>query len=300
MINKYFLAVVVICVFACSTLRAQQYCAAIDTVYSFVPGTGQNNGQDAKYFPANIFGLPSTAAREYVPIVTPDQICSIGMNGVIIVGFKNGILLNKEGADFTIFENAFRHASLGRVYAEPAAIAVSQDGITFVEFPFDSSSLAGCAGVTPTYGDVDPCTPLASGGDSFDLATIGMDSVRYIRIRDVTSIVRDNPAHPLWDPTLSGFDLDAVLGLHVVDLSPVLTGKSPIVSLNGSVLSVALAPAFLPAVVTLYALDGRRLDIGTTISSQQADIPLPSLPRGAYFVHISSHDQQYSKVVFYE
>lgn len=300
MINKYLLAIV-ICIAGCVVSSAQEYCAAIDTVYSFTPGTGQNSGQDAKYFPANIFGLPSTIGGRSVPVVTPDQVCSIGLNGVLIVGFKNGMLLDREGPDFTIFENAFYHASLGRIYAEPAAIAVSRDGVTFVEFPFDSLSLAGCAGVNPTYGDADPCTPPASGGDSFDLATIGMDSVRYIRIRDVTSIVKDNRAHPLWDPTLSGFDLDAVLGLHVISLLPT-AGETPIVSLNGSVLSVALSAVSTstPATVTLYALDGRRLGESTIISSRQAGIVLPSLSRGTYLVHISCSGQQYTKVVFYE
>lgn len=297
MIRRYLFVIAILFVLGATVTRAQEGCAAIDTVYSFVPGTGQNSGQAAKYFPANILGMPSRDGREYTPVVTPDQICSIGLGGVIVVGFKNSVLLDRDGPDFTIFENAFRHASLDRVYAEPAIVSVSRDGVTFVPFPFDSLTLAGCAGVTPVYGEIDPCLAPLGGGDSFDLAAVGMDSVRYIRIQDVTSIVKDNIAHPFWDPTLSGFDLDAVLGLHVVSLGPV--AAEPVVTLTGRVLSVVL-PDVGGAVVTVYALDGRQLGESVPLTARRADITLPPLSRGAWLVHISHNNHSYSKVVFYE
>jgi ribosomal protein L31 len=58
-----------------------------------------------------------------------------------------------------------------------------------------------------------------SGGDAFDLATIGIDSVRWIRITDVTRIILDNRSHPFYDPTLSGFDLDAIIAVHTVPMA---------------------------------------------------------------------------------
>jgi hypothetical protein len=191
--------------------------AGADTLLLFRPGAGQNFGQDARFFPRNVFGLPDTAAREDVPSANPAQICSLGMGGEIILGFKNAVLVDRSGADFTVFENAFRKFD-GSVFAEPATVAVSRDGVRFVEFPFDSLSLRGCAGRTPTRGNESPFSPDRSGGDSFDLATIGMDSVRWIKLKDISAMVLNNPRHPFWDPTISGFDLDAIVALHLVSL----------------------------------------------------------------------------------
>jgi hypothetical protein len=187
-----------------------------DAVERFTPGSGQTSGQDAKYYPANILGLPDSSARDSVPSVDPVQILSLGLGGEIVLRFDRHPIIDRPGMDFTVFENAFRYriGARERIYAEPAEIAVSRDGITFISYPYDSLTLAGCAGVTPTNGDRDPFDPELSGGNSFDLADLGIDSVRFVRIHDVTAIVRDNRAHPYWDPTLTGFDLDAVLSLH--------------------------------------------------------------------------------------
>lgn len=184
-----------------------------DAVERFVPGSGQNAGQGPEYFPANVLGLPDTTARAWLAATDPAQILSLGLGGEIVLRFDATMIVDRPGVDFTVFENAFVYSIGGRerVYAEPAEVAVSRDGVTFVAFPFDSLTLQGCAGVTPVHGDRDPHDPLVSGGDGFDLATIGMDSVRWVRIRDVTAIVRSNRQHPNYDPTLSGFDLDAVV-----------------------------------------------------------------------------------------
>lgn len=40
-----------------------------------------------------------------------------------------------------------------------------------------------------------------------------MDSIRYIKIKDVSSIIKD-PTHPLFDATANGFDLDAIVALN--------------------------------------------------------------------------------------
>jgi hypothetical protein len=183
-------------------------------VHSFVPGSGQSSGQEPEYFPANVLGLPDTTARRTVPAIDPRQIASLGMGGVIVLRFDEPIV-DGAGIDFSVFENAFYY-SIGpreRLYAEPAEVSVSRDGERFVAFPFDTLTLAGCAGTAPTYGDRNPFDPAISGGDGFDLATLGVDSVRFVRIRDVTQIVAGNPTHPFWDPTLSGFDLDAVVAI---------------------------------------------------------------------------------------
>ncbi|MBC8146299.1 MAG: hypothetical protein H7X80_12000 [bacterium] len=183
-------------------------------VHSFVPGTGQSSGQGAEYFPANALGYPDTNARRNAQSVDPREVLSLGMDGEIVLRFDTPIV-DGPGADFTVFENAF-YGSIGArevLFAEPAQIGVSRDGNTFVDFAFDSLTLAGCAGTIPTNGNESPIDTRVSGGNSFDLAKVGIDSVRFVRVRDITRMVANNTSHPFWDATLSGFDLDAVIAI---------------------------------------------------------------------------------------
>jgi len=191
--------------------------AGADTLISFKPGSGQSFGQEAAYFPNNIFGLPDTNGSQNTPSSDPGQVCSIGLGGEIKLGFRNYVLTDGEGPDFTIFENAFNNPVTSKVFAEPAKISVSKDGINFIEFPFDSLTMNGCAGISPTNGRSDPFDPEVSGGNCFDLKDIGMDSVRFIKITDICQMVLDNPGHPFYDPIISGFDLDAVVSWHLVE-----------------------------------------------------------------------------------
>ncbi len=201
-----------------SGMKAEDFIQkGIDTVFSFKPGEGQNSGQSSEYFPKNIFGLPDTLAREDFQSSTPENILSLGLGGEIIVGFKDFVITDGPGSDFTIFENAFKNPATGNIFAEPGLVSVSQDGINFIDFPFDSLSLKGCAGITPTYGNKNPFNPQESGGDKFDLADIGLNSIKYIKIKDICKMILDNPNHPFYDPIITGFDLDAVVGLHLTE-----------------------------------------------------------------------------------
>lgn len=198
-------------------------------VHSFTPGRGQATGQQPAYFPANVLGLPDSSARRTVPSVDPHRIVSLGMGGEIVLRFDAPIV-DGDGVDFTVFENAF-HYMLGsreRLYAEPAEVAVSSDGVSYAAFPFDSLTLDGCAGTMPTNGDRSPFDPAVSGGNGFDLAELGVDSIRFVRIRDVTAIVASDPAHPFWDPTLSGFDLDAVVAIPVEGRSSTASSRAAV------------------------------------------------------------------------
>lgn len=272
-------------------LHAQVFGAGADTVFSVRWGTGQNFGREQ--FPRNVLGLPDTSARADRPAVTAEAVCSLGLGGEIIIGWKNAMLLNRTGADFTIFENVFLYFGERR-YAEPAKVAVSQDGVRFVEFPFDSLSLRGCAGVTPTNGDKSAFNPNVSGGDSFDLAVIGMDSVRFIKITDVSQIVLNSPQHPFYDPTISGFDLDAVVGISLLSTqrmtSVVLEHQntsavqaSVIVGENGIVVqSLSLLPQESVR-AELYTLLGSCVSRADDVISS-AFIPTDALPKGAYFL----------------
>lgn len=197
-----------------------------DAVVSFTPGTGAGHG--AQYVPGNVLGLPDSAARADVATVSGEHVLSLGLGGEIVLRFDRHPIINRPGPDFTVFENAFRYSIGGkqRIYAEPAQVAVSLDGMEFIAFPFDSLTLAGCAGVGPTNGQHDPGNADLSGGDHFDIGQLGLDSVRFIRIRDISSIVKDNRQHPFWDPTLTGaaptagFDLDAVVRVTSGSVNP--------------------------------------------------------------------------------
>ncbi len=189
----------------------------IDTVYHFKSGEGQNVGQSSEYFPRNIFGPPSKNATKEIPESSPSEVLSIGMSGEIIVGFKDAYLVDGLGIDFIIFENVFINPINKKLFAEPALVSVSEDGIKFIDFPFDSLTLEGCAGTKHTNGIAYPFDYTNSGGNGFDIATLGIKKVKYIKIKDITEMILQNASHPFYDPTLSGFDLDAVAGLYVVD-----------------------------------------------------------------------------------
>jgi len=193
---------------------------SIDTVYYLKLGDLKQQDSINPYFPQNIFGLPSRKATRTVPESSQSEIFSIGIGGEIIVGFKNKILRNGDGIDFIIFENAFVNSINNGIFAEPAIVSVSKDGINFIEFPFDKDSLIGLAGITPTNGSVDAYKYPQSGGDGFDLSGIGLDYIKYIKIKDTTlhiSTLEKN--NKFYNPEflLSGFDLDAVLGLYLED-----------------------------------------------------------------------------------
>lgn len=195
---------------------AQYHFAPIDTVFLFIPGKGQNTGQDSSYFPKNIFNLPRETVSELLPESSPEYICSLGLGGEIIVGWKNYVLIDAEGDDFTIFENAFINPITKKIFVEPAIVSVSYDGLNFVTFPYDFRTLQGCAGTKPTNGSANPFDPSASGGNSFDLSSVGLSKIRYIKIKDISDSLLADTSHPYYDPIISGFDLDCVVGLHLV------------------------------------------------------------------------------------
>jgi len=292
-----FVAFVVV---SAATLRAQSVVdTGADTVVSFVPGSGSGVGREPQYFPHNVLGFPDPSARESVPAIDPAQILSLGLGGEITLRFDRHLIVDGPGPDFTVFENAFRYTMGGvqRTYAEPAEISVSRDGVTFVPFPFDSSTLVGCAGVTPTNGDRDPRDPSVSGGDPFDLATIGIDSVRFVRIHDVTSIVRDDRRHPFWDPTLNGFDLDAVVAVNVASprtTGPGSTGATVTVLSDAPEGTIVRCTLDRPAHIRLRLFDvlGRQVAslVEADVSVEHLTVPLSldGIADGLYFVSLES------------
>lgn len=185
---------------------------SIDTVYSFTPGESQNAGQDSLYYPKNIFGKPVSNSNINVPANSPEYILSLGLGGEIIIGFKNYKIINGNGADFIIFENVFVNPVNGKYFIEPAEVSVSNDGIHYIHFAFDSLTFLGCAGITPTLWNNKHLENI--GGDRFDLSSVGLDFITHIKIRDISRLILENPLHPNYDSIISGFDLDAVIGIN--------------------------------------------------------------------------------------
>ena len=220
--KSIIIAVLLFCFFA--QAEATDF-ITIDTVYSFIPGTGQSNGQDSAYFPANIFGTPGEHGDSIAPVSAQEDLLSLGLNGEITVGFKNFSVIDGDGNDFFIFENVMFNLLAKKYFVEPAKVAVSENGNDWYEFPFDSLTLEGCAGTHPTYADIHGDGFTDRGGDGFDIASSGFNAINYIKITDISSIIKNNKQHPFYDPIISGFDLDAVVAVHFKEKSSEVTDE---------------------------------------------------------------------------
>ncbi|MCI0634442.1 MAG: hypothetical protein L0206_11090, partial [Actinobacteria bacterium] len=176
------------------------------------------------------------------------DVFSLGFGGEIVLRFTNNVIVDGPGVDLTVFENAFMVENgatlvLERPFADPGVISVSQDGVVWHEFPCtleldleEDVVYPGCAGVYPVLSNAnDPGTPHASvategtildlvgvpsvplpdpggaGGDSFDLADVGLGWARYVRIVDPDFLTGDP-----FGPTTAGFDLDAASAVNSV------------------------------------------------------------------------------------
>lgn len=202
----------------------------VDAVVSVGFGTGGGGGSQA-----NVLGPPHGAG----PFQGSTHTLSLGLGGTITVAFTDNAIVNGPGPDFTVFENAFLLSGLvtGGPYAEPGTVSVSADGVHWATFPCALDAppfFPGCAGVYPVFATAnDPAsalvpstTPIAdlvgqpfdgfvpppgSGGDSFDLAAVGLASARFVRI--------DGGAQHMGLQGLAGFDLDAIAAVHSVEVA---------------------------------------------------------------------------------
>ncbi len=190
----------------------------LDGVVSYT--VGQNGGYNAgeggtdDLLPDIVLGSPYGLGLNAGSL----DVVSLGNGGAITVAFTDNRIIDGSGPDFTVFENPFNSPGLG-IFTEVAIVAASADGVSFVEFPH-GQDLSGLAGRVPVYANpdanqIDPRDPSVSGGDQFDLATIGLTSARYLRITDAGAAIDDVGNHfPTPGPGKSGFDLDAVVAIH--------------------------------------------------------------------------------------
>ena len=194
---------------------------------------------------AELPGIVTAPPGDSLPVAGSTSTVSLGHNGSIDLAFIDNIIVDGPGPDFIVFENAFFKSFVpsdpnqaASVFAEPGSVAVSQDGIVWVPFPYDQAALAhvgtdstptwalpllhGLAGITPTFtgnwtvaDDPSVWDPngrggvSGAGGDAFDLAEVGLAWVRFVRVTDLGLPTG-------FAGTAEGFDLDSVVALHAV------------------------------------------------------------------------------------
>jgi len=233
-----------------------------DGVEAFVPGA--NGGFNAGALPDVVLGSPVGSGL----FVGGLDVVSLGRSGRIDLRFDDNVIVDGPGVDFTVFENAFLEIGAGNLttvpFAEPGRVSVSQDGIEWFAFPCALSPGAGpywpgCAGVYPVLSNgtlamphasipsSDPIAslvgqsvftiqaPAGSGGDSYDLAAVGLAWARYVRIEAAdfdTNVVGSGN---------SGFDIDAVAAVNSAPSIP-LPSLGPGAS-NGLAIAVVAVAA---------------------------------------------------------
>ena len=149
------------------------------------------------------------------------DVASLGCGGRITLFFEEPGIVDGPGPDFIVFENPFFYGSNGITFAEPARVLVSDDGEHWAAFDCDVSGgeaawpPSGCAGVTPVLAGEDDdfvTDPQRAGGDAFDLADVGLERARWVRLVDLT---QEYYGHRMWcDGHAGGFDLDAIAVVH--------------------------------------------------------------------------------------
>lgn len=160
---------------------------------------------------------------------SPEAVVSLGDGGEAIL-FFNGPILNGPGPDLAVFENSF-----SSTYLELATVAVSSDGVNFIEFPTHSLTQSivqvngfGSLQAEKLYNFAGKYK--GSYGTPFDLeelvdsAALDFNNIQYVRITDVVGSIGDsarydsqgnmiNDPYPTPYPS-GGFDLDGVAALN--------------------------------------------------------------------------------------
>ncbi len=144
---------------------------------------GDPNNALGPVFEVTTWATPSWPAFDTGTLVSFND-----ANDYVVVGFEDGggnslsvtnDAGNPEGYDFVVWGNAFSG------WTEPGKVEVSQDFSTRHELTVGWTNRFD---VTPTYGAgivyPDPDLTTYAGGDYFDLASVGLDWIRYIRLSD--------------------------------------------------------------------------------------------------------------------
>jgi len=172
----------------------------VTKVVSFTKGKCAGFG--ASQMPDIVFGPPKGAGSTAGSF----DVVSLGKGGEIVLSLEPNAIVDGEGVDFIVFENAFVAAGSTDVFAEPGEVSVSDDGVTWKTFPCTATQApwGACAGWHPVQRD-------GTGGDPYDLAEVGLKRARFVRIVDKTTSGLCNSQ----GPTNYGFDLDAIQAVHI-------------------------------------------------------------------------------------
>ena len=172
------------------------------SLHSVDYGDGAGFGQSS--LPEIVLGPPQGAGE----LAGSTHVLSLGGQGEIVLDLGTCAAVDGPGADFIVFENTFYIGGNPLApYAELGVAGVSTDGVNFVEFDCNSAAYPydGCAGWHPVLShpdnDISPFDVDNAGGEAFDLSDIGVESARYIRIRDLNGSGGGGAV---------GFDLDAI------------------------------------------------------------------------------------------
>ena len=201
---------------------------------------------------ANLPGIVLGPPGDSLPTLGSLSVVSLGRTGEITLEFTDNVITDGPGPDLIVFENSFFTGSVPTspdqdysVAADLGRVQVSADGVNFFEFPFSQEALTrvgdasltrallleliGLAGITPTFTGnwTVPDEPLVwdaggtggvsgAGGDAFDLADVGLQEARFVRIID-------SGAPTGFTGPGEGFDLDAVVALNSRPTAPLQT-----------------------------------------------------------------------------
>ncbi len=149
------------------------------------------------------------------------EVVCLGNGGQITFTFDS-LIVNLLGPDFVGFENA-----LTDHFLELSWVEVSADGQNFVRFPnrsYTSTAVSAFGELNPEHVD-GFCSKYRQGfGTPFDLDSVGLDTVRYIKIIDIIGdgLSLDSDGRPIYDPTPTvgsgGVDIDAIGVIHAAPL----------------------------------------------------------------------------------
>jgi hypothetical protein len=195
-----------------------------DEVVDFIHGEPWSKaGYD--FFPDNVLGPPDPDENINITNAARDlaEVLSLGHGGQITLAFTDNVIYDGPGVDFIVFENVFMNLWTGQPFMETARVEVSKNGQDFVAFPYDTLALTGLAGMNPVKSTLNPTNPELSGADAFDLATVGLDWIRYVRLTDMGDLWKEGSYN-------GDFDLDAVVAVNsktTVDLVPSQSESRP-------------------------------------------------------------------------
>jgi hypothetical protein len=156
----------------------------------------------------------------------------------LVLSWGGHTVRNGPGADFVVFENAFRVSGSAAYFMDPVIVSVSRDGEHWVDLPHaylapdrtrysrDPEHWQGFAGRTPVLlheesHPVDPFDPIAAGGDAFDLDLLGngedeagavrREGFRFVRLTSAAIVIDPKTGAPYpRDPLSDGADIDGV------------------------------------------------------------------------------------------